>query len=157
MKPDGDLWRLVDSLVQQRSANATKVAWVKGHVSLQMLDQGYSVRNAVLNSYADAAADAAYKLDGLKLQHELLDFFGKKQREMVGILTAILRRIARVAKAANEMLALIVKEHAITEIDAPLFSHACFNSGVGLSFLNATPILLDDASYSFYYGAHLLA
>ena len=63
---------------------------------------------------------------------------------MVGILTATLRRIARVAKAANEMLALIVKEHAITEIDAPLFSHACSNAGIGLSFINAIPILPDD-------------
>ena len=104
LKPDGDLWCLVDSLIQQRSTNATYLDWIKGHVSLQLLDQGYSVRDAVLNSCADAAADAAHRIGTMKLQHEILNFFGRKQHEMVGILTAILRRIARVAKLLTTSL-----------------------------------------------------
>ena len=55
----------------------------------------------------------------MQLQHELLDFFGMKQRQMVGILLAILRRIARVAKAANEKLTIITMECAVSNIDAP--------------------------------------
>ena len=68
LKPDGDLWCLVDSLIQQRCTIPTHIEWIKGHVSLQMLDQGYSVRNAVFNSYADAAAGAAHRIDNMKLQ-----------------------------------------------------------------------------------------
>ena len=64
---------------------------------------------------------------------------------MVVILTAILRRIARVAKAANDKLADIAKGCAVTDIEVPVFAFASSTpDSVGLSFINAVPILLND-------------
>ena len=81
----------------------------------------------------------------MKPQHEILCFFGRKQQEIVVILTAILRRIARVAKAANDKLADIAKGCAVTDIEVPVFAFASSTpDSVGLSFINAVPILLND-------------
>ena len=95
------------------------------------------------NSYADAAADSAHRICAMKVQHEILSFFARKQQQMVGILVGILRRIARVAKAANDMLTTISKKNACGEIHAPIFSYTP-SSGLGLSFINAIPIQLED-------------
>ena len=79
LQPDGDLWRFVDSIILQRGINSSSCDWIKGHVSLQMLDQGYPMRDAIYNSYADAAADAAHRISTMKVQHEILSFFAQKQ------------------------------------------------------------------------------
>ena len=64
---------------------------------------------------------------------------------MVRILTAILKRIARVAKAANDKLAILTKEQAISDNEVPIFSYVDRSFGaVGLSFVNAIPINLED-------------
>ena len=79
LQPDGDLWRFVDSIILQRGINSSSCDWIKGQVSLQMLDQGYPMRDAIYNSYADAAADAAHRISTMKVQHEILSIFAQKQ------------------------------------------------------------------------------
>ena len=64
----------------------------------------------------------------MKFQHEILTFFALKQQQTVGLLVAILRRIARVAKAANDMLMAITKANALSEIHAPIFSYTACSS-----------------------------
>ena len=122
LQPDGDLWQFVDSTILQRGINSSSCDWIKGHVTLRLLDQGYSTRDAIFNSFADAAADSAHRISTMKVQHDILSFFARKQQQMVGILAAIFKRIARVARAANDMLTTISKENA-GDIDAPIFSY----------------------------------
>ena len=141
-----DMWSRVDTMIQQRSANATQLQWIKGHVTLQQLAQGFSARDAVFNSYADAAADAAHTASNLRLRHEILGFFGIKQQDLVRILVAVLKRIARVAKAANDKLEALTKEQAIADIEVPIFSYFDrSSSAVGLSFINAVPLVVADS------------
>ena len=130
-------------MVQQRSANSTHIQWVKGHVTLQQLGQGFPVRDAVSNSHADAAANVAHTASSLHLHHEILEFFGRKHQDLVRILVAIFKRIARVAKAANEKLEAIAKDNAIVDIEAPIFAYSDRScSAVGLRFVNAVPLTM---------------
>ena len=105
LQVDGDMWQLVDSLLQQRGANSAHIRWVKEHVSLLQLGQGYSVRDAVFNSYADAAAERAHRHLNQRLQHEILGFFGKKQQDLVKALKGkmLMCDVAQEQKAQQAM------------------------------------------------------
>ena len=145
LQPDGDLWPLMDTLVRQRGINSTCIRWTNGHVTLRQLDAGFSARDAVYNSYADKAADKARTLPTLQLQHEILELYGRKQQKLVVVLMAILKRLARVAKAANLKLEHFAKEQAIVDIEAPIFQYSDrAATAVRLSFLNAPSIDLLD-------------
>ncbi|WP_353239659.1 hypothetical protein, partial [Limnohabitans sp.] len=55
MRPDGDVWGLLHSLIVQRGVGATRVTKVRGHATSAMVDSGAVRRQDMMGNYAAAA------------------------------------------------------------------------------------------------------
>ena len=65
--------------------------------------------DATYNGLADAVADEGYSLRAALTQTRGLDQFAKKQKQAIGVYTAIAKRVARVAKAATAKLEILAE------------------------------------------------
>ena len=118
---------------------------VKGHATLKHMRDMERPRDAIFNSYADAAAAHGHRHPTVAAKNELLDYLGRKQEHLVRVVAAIQRRLARVAKAANELLDEQAKNQPQDMVDAPLFKHSDLSHTTStFSFENAPPIDIEE-------------
>jgi len=101
---DGDLWMAFGEACKNKGRGTVAVSWTKGHTPLRSLLAGkVSIKAAVMNSIADAAADKGSLTASDRGREQLLLYYASKQKAVDKLYAAIHRRIARVAIRAAEL------------------------------------------------------
>ena len=113
LQKDSDLWQTLAQLIEDRGHQSTIFTWCKGHATLHHIATHFTTsRNAAYNGLADATADLGYTLECTRTQSRVLNYFAAKLQRCVTVFLAVAKRIARVAKAANDRLKIIAEAAA---------------------------------------------
>ena len=148
LQKDGDLWHQMFQIIKDRGAHSVAFSWTKGHATLRhVLDEKVDTRDAIYNSLADRAADHGHRLHNVELQNQMFSYFAKKQQCLIKIVTAIAKRIARVATAATIKLEAIDKARrskGTVYIDVPpMPTYKSLSCGIHLLFEALPPLPVD--------------
>jgi len=120
-----------------------------------------SARDAVYNGLADAAANAGHTHQDVATQTCILSYLAKKQKQATVVYTAIVKRIARVAKAVMAKLEASAEAKAKRDregvVTPPIPEHCNPSNGITLTFEALPPLPTDkterqcEASIQVYW------
>ena len=122
--PDGDLWASFERALNIRGKHSFAASWTKGHVTMEaMRDNPTLIYNAIQNGIVDGAAGAGATTAGRAAQHQLLDYYARKQAACIQLMRAIIARLVRVSaevhRRRDEHRKAARSSGAIKYVDAP--------------------------------------
>ena len=100
--PNGDLWELVDKIVEQRGLESNSIDWVKGHATPAQVQKGITTsRDRLRNESADTTANLGVQSHGDHLI-DLARVFAYRRVLYLRICSAIQAFLVKVFHFENE-------------------------------------------------------
>ena len=155
LRPDGDLWAIVASLLQARGHETTKISWTKGHAGWQWIAEQSDNATTVANGQADLAAGKGEAVTGTEGESTALDYHARKLKAYAGLVARIQVHAAKlICEDKRRREEMGIENEGKTQptrfIESPEQpSRHCFTSGIPLAFMSLPPgMALHDSNNS---------
>ena len=100
LRPDGDLWSIVNHIAEARNPKSIRLSWIKGHAGwMQIADGTVRAELAIGNGQADLAADFGHEVQGVATQQWVLDHHADKRRRHEQLIGRLQHLAIAIAKA----------------------------------------------------------